>query len=129
MDGDNKTKRGKASKDKGARGERLLSDFLNRHGLNTKRGFVWLNQSDLIDLDGIHVECKFVESLNVRKALAQAIEEAEKRKDGLPAVFWKKSRKEWVTVMRTEDWITLYKLARGNNYDAVRKNFEVHEGE
>lgn len=113
---------------KGKEGELKLMHFLLDHGLNVKRGYVWLNQSDLIGLDGIHIECKNVEKLNVREALAQAIEEAKKKKDGLPAVFWKKSRKEWVTVMRTEDWITLYKLARGN-YDTERENSEIHEGE
>lgn len=112
---------------KGKEGELKLMHFLLDHGLKVKRGYVWLNQSDLIGLDGIHIECKFVESLNVRKALEQAIEESKKKKDGLPAVFWKRSRKEWVTVMRTEDWITLYKLARGN-YDAGTEDFTVHEG-
>lgn len=113
---------------KGKEGELKLMHFLNNHGLNVKRGYVWLNQSDLIGLDGIHVECKAVEALNVRKALQQAIEESKKKKDGLPTVFWKKSRREWVTVMRTEDWITLYKLARGN-YDAGTKDIGIHETE
>ncbi len=107
------------SQRKGKEGELKLMHFLQKLGLNVKRGYVWLNQSDLIGLDGIHIECKNVESLNVRKALDQAVEEAEKKKDGLPAVFWKKSRKEWVTVMRTEDWVILYKLARGK-HDTMR---------
>ena len=113
------------SQRKGKEGELKLMHFLQDLGLNVKRGYVWLNQSDLIGLDGIHIECKFVEALNVRKALDQAISEAKKKKDGLPAVFWKKSRKEWVTVMRTEDWVTLYKLARGN-HDTMRKDQEIH---
>ncbi len=113
------SKKGKASRDKGVRGERLLVHFLKDHGFDVKRGMVWLKQSDVIGLDGIHIECKVNESLNVRKALDQAVEEAEKKKDGLPAVFWKKSRKEWVTVMRTEDWVILYKLARGK-HDTMR---------
>lgn len=114
-------KKGKSAKAKGKRGELLLVHFLEKFGLHTKRGMVWLNQSDVIGLDGIHIEVKNMESLNVRKALDQAIDEAEKKKDGLPAVFWHKSRKGWVTIMRTEDWITLYKLARGN-YDTVRED-------
>lgn len=120
------SKRGKASKDKGRRGESLLVHFLREHGFDTKRGMVWLNQSDVIGMEGIHIEVKFCEALNVRKALDQAIEEAKKKKDGLPTVFWKKSRKEWVTIMRTEDWIVLYKLARGN-YDASTENHGIHE--
>ena len=122
------SKKGKSAKDKGKRGELLLVHFLEKFGIDTKRGMVWLNQSDVIGMEGIHIEVKFVESLNVRKALDQAIEEAKKKKDGLPTVFWKRSRKEWVTVMRAEDWIVLYKLARGN-YDASTENNGIHEGE
>jgi Holliday junction resolvase len=118
----------KASQEKGKRGERMLVHFLRSLGLDTKRGMVFLGQSDLIGLDGIHIECKFVEKLNVRVALAQAIEEAKKKKDGLPAVFWKTSRKEWVTVMRTEDFITIYKLARWR-IDTEGENTELHEGQ
>ena len=108
-------KRGKASKDKGARGERLLSAFLNSFGLHTHRGYVHCGQSDVVDLLGIHCEVKFVERLNVRQAMEQAITEAKKRKDGMPTVFWKVSRKPWLTIMLTEDWVKLYKMARGRS--------------
>lgn len=105
---------GKKEREKGARGERLLKEYLNSFGLTVKRGYTFLKQSDLIDLPGIHVECKFVEKLSIRKAMYQAIDEAAKRKDGMPAVFWKVSREPWLTVMRTEDWVQLYKMARYN---------------
>lgn len=106
-------KAGKAAKAKGARGERLLSAFLNSFGLHTHRGYVHCGQSDLVDLLGIHVECKNVERLNVRQAMEQAIREADKRKDGMPTVFWKVSRRPWLTIMLTEDWVKLYMMARG----------------
>lgn len=115
-------KRGKASKDKGSRGERLLSAFLNSFGLHTHRGYVHCGQSDLVDLLGVHVECKFVERLNVRQAMDQAIKEAEKRKDGMPTVFWKVSRKPWLTIMLTEDWVKLYKMARGKTDGVLQDN-------
>lgn len=108
-------KAGKAAKAKGARGERLLSAFLNSFGLHTHRGYVHCGQSDLVDLLGIHVECKNVERLNVRQAMEQAIREAGKRKDGMPTVFWKVSRKPWLTIMLTEDWVKLYMMARGRS--------------
>lgn len=110
-------KRGKASKDKGARGERMLSAFLNSFGLHTHRGYVHCGQSDLVDLLGIHVECKNVERLNVRAAMEQAIRETGKRKDGMPTVFWKASRKPWLTIMLTEDWVKLYLMARGKTHE------------
>ena len=114
---------GEKERRKGARGERLLRAFLEGCGISAKRGFVWMGQSDLVGIEGIHVECKFVEKLNVRKAMDQAISEAEKRKDGLPTVFWKVSRRPWLTVMRTEDWAKLYLLARGR-YESEREDIE-----
>lgn len=104
---------GKKEREKGARGERLLRDYLNSFGAAVRRGYVFCRESDLVGMEGIHIECKFVERLNVRDAMDQAICEAEKRKDGLPAVFWKKSRKPWLTIMRTDDFMVLYQLARG----------------
>ena len=47
--------------------------------------------------------------MNVENSLG----EAKKRKDGMPTVFWKVSRKPWLTIMLTEDWVKLYKMARG----------------
>lgn len=108
-----KSKKGKASRDKGRRGEILLRDYLNSFGLAVRRGYVFCRESDVVGMQGIHIECKNTEKLNVREAMDQAVREAEKRKDGLPAVFWHKSRKPWLTIMRTEDFMTLYMLARG----------------
>ena len=120
-------KAGRAAKAKGARGERLLSAFLNSFGLHTHRGYVHCGQSDLVDLLGIHVECKNVERLNVRQAMEQAIKEADKRKDGMPTVFWKVSRKPWLTIMLTEDWVKLYLMARGKNHDTMRNDLASHQ--
>ena len=109
---------GKASRDKGARGERLLRDELRDHGFeDVTRGFVWNHTSDLIGLPGIHIEAKFVEKLNIRQALAQAEEESEKRQDGMPTVFSKTSRKPWIVTMNLDDWVKLYKayLREGQN--------------
>ena len=115
-------KRGKASKDKGARGERLLSAFLNSFGLHTHRGYVHCGQSDVVDLLGIHCEVKFVERLNVRQAMEQAITEAKKRKDGMPTVFWKRSRKGIMVCMRFDDWMKLYKMARRKDEGNTERN-------
>ena len=124
------SRKGKASREKGARGERLLVQFLSSLGITAKRGYVFLKQSDLTGIPGIHVECKAVEALNVRKALDQAVAEADKRKDGLPTVFWKKNRKGWVTIMRTEDWAVLYKMALyGGKRDTERADSDVYEDE
>ena len=104
-----KKKRGAASRSKGARGERLLAQKLKGYGFDVHRGFTFHHESDVVGLDGIHCEVKRVEKLNIHKAMAQAVEESEKREDGMPTVFFKRDREEWLVCMRLPDWIKLYK--------------------
>lgn len=73
------------------------------------------HQSDLVGLPFIHPEVKRVEKLNVYEAMAQAICEAGIRKDGLPAVFHRRDRTDWLVTMRLEDWAKLYKFGLDNN--------------
>lgn len=63
-------------------------------------------QADLIGLDGIHVECKAVEKLNVSKAMEQAVNDSKEGE--MPTVFHKKNREGWLVTMRLEDWIKIY---------------------
>lgn len=123
-----KSKQGRASREKGARFERELSKLFNEHGFDTHRGYVQFKQSDVIGLLGIHVEAKASERLNPWAALQQATEEAKKRKDGMPTVFWKRSRKGIMVCMSFDDFMTLYKIARGK-YDAERNDFRAHQEE
>ena len=100
------------SKQKGARGERELSKKLQEFGYITRRsvqynGKAEEGQADLIGLDGIHVEVKRVERLNIYNAIGQAKRDS-KNSDNLPAVFHRKNDCEWLVTMRLEDWIELY---------------------
>ena len=100
---------GKTSQRKGAVGERELAHILRDfYGYEVKRGSVFFHQSDMVGLVGIHPEVKRVEKLNIHAAMEQAKEEAEIRKDGLPTVFHRKNRTEWLVTQRLEDWIDLY---------------------
>jgi len=45
--------------------------------------------------------------LNVYDAMEQAIKDA--KADELPAVFWRKNKKEWLVTMTLSDWIEFYK--------------------
>lgn len=105
-------KRGRASRDKGARAERTLAAQLNEYGFsNVHRGYTFHHESDVVGLEGIHIECKSVERLNIFKAMKQAVEEAEERKDGVPVVFHKRTRTGFLVTMRIQDWIGIYKDA------------------
>ena len=115
-------KAGKAAREKGSRFERELSKLFNEHGFSTHRGYVFHKQSDVVGLLGIHVEAKAQERMNVWDALKQAITESEKRKDGMPTVFWKRSRKGIMVCMRFDDWMKLYTIARGKAKDGKQEN-------
>lgn len=102
-------RRGRAARNKGAVAERELANLLrDMYGYPTHRGKVFYGESDVVGLDGIHIEAKRVERLNIHQAMAQAISEAQKRQDGLPAVFHRRNRGEWLVTMRLTDWIDLY---------------------
>jgi len=97
------------SKRKGKRGELELAKKLQEYGFNTRRGqqYSGLGGDDVVGLEGVHIECKRVERLNVYDAMEQAIKDA--KADELPAVFWRKNKKEWLVTMTLSDWIELYR--------------------
>ena len=102
--------RGKASKRKGANGERELAQVLRGYGYPARRGVQYsgrTGQADVIGLDGIHIECKRVERLNIDSAMEQSVSDA--RSGEIPIVCHRKDRKEWLVTMRLKDWIKLYR--------------------
>ena len=100
---------GKMSQRKGGNGERELAHILrDYYGYDVRRGSVFHKESDMVGLRDIHPEVKRVERLNIHGAMEQAKAEAEKRKDGLPTVFHRRNRTEWLVTMRLEDWVDLY---------------------
>ena len=97
------------SQRKGANGERELAHILrDKYGYEVRRGSVFWGESDMVGLPGIHPEVKRVEKLNIHAAMSQAIEEAEKRQDGIPTVFFRRNGGEWLVCQRLEDWIDLF---------------------
>ena len=100
---------GKASREKGKRGERELSNVLKEHGYKARRGVQYQGGSDspdVIGLPGIHIECKRTEKFRLEDAMQQAKEDCDPF--SLPAVFHRKNGKNWVVVMDLEDWLILY---------------------
>lgn len=97
------------SRAKGARGERELSKVLREWGYDTRRGQQYSGangDADVVGLPNIHIECKWVEKLNLDKAMNQSIDDA---RDGeIPVVMHKKNRKPWLVTMRLDDWMPMY---------------------
>jgi len=99
------------SRAKGANGERELAKKLREYGYDTKRDGQQGNGSagdhpDVVGLDGIHIECKRVEKLNITDALSQSIRDSLENE--IPVVMHRKNHEEWKVTMRLEDWIALY---------------------
>lgn len=116
MTKEERSKMGRRNRNRGARAERELANlFRERYGIECKRGQVFNHQSDLVGLPFIHPEVKRVEKLNVYEAMHQAIVEAGIRQDGLPAVFHRKDRTDWLVTMRLEDWVKFYQFALEND--------------
>ena len=104
------------SREKGKRFERQLAKTLTAYGFLCRRGVQYSGlqgeADDVVGLDGIHIEAKNVETLNVWKAMEQAVRDAND--DEYPTVFHTKNYKGVLVTMRLEDWIELY---RGWNDD------------
>lgn len=97
-------------KQKGKRGELELVKKLKEYGYDCKRSVQYCGangDADVIGLEGIHIECKRVERLNIDDAMLQAIR--DRREGEYPAVFHRKNNHEWLVTMRLNDWIEIYR--------------------
>ena len=105
---------GKASREKGKRGERELANLLKEKGFKARRGVQYQggpDSPDVTGLPGIHVECKRTERFDLEGAMQQARDDCDPF--SLPAVFHRKNGKGWVVVMDLDDWLLLYDNYRG----------------
>lgn len=101
------------SKDKGARGERELSKKLQEYGYDTRRSQQYCGangDADVVGIDGLHIECKRVERLNLTDAMDQAKRDA--REGEMPVVMHRKNREEWKVTLRLDDFMKLWEAYR-----------------
>lgn len=107
---------GRSSQRKGRNAEKELSCLLNKYGFHTEpaQPLNFGKIPDVIGLPGIHIESKRCEVLRLSEWMKQAVNDAEKFKDGLPTVFHRKNREEWLVTMRATDWIKIYKKSIGD---------------
>ena len=110
-------KRGRASRNKGKRGERELAKLLTSRGYPARRGVQFkggINSPDVIceDLNFLHLEAKWVEKLNLYNAYKQAKADAGLEK--VPVVVHKQSRKEILVTMSFFDWVNLIQCVMGD---------------
>lgn len=105
---------GKASRDKGKRGERLWASVCREHGYTDARRAAQYSglegqAADVVGLPGIHIEVKFVEHLNLRDAMDQSLRDARAAGRGdIPIVAHKKSNCRWLVTLDADDFFRLY---------------------
>ena len=100
---------GRASRDKGARGEREWRDVLTAAGYPAERGCQRKGGPDSPDVDcpslsGLHFEVKRVEKLNIYTALGQAMCDAG---DRVPIVAHRRNHSPWLVTLRAGDFFSL----------------------
>ena len=104
------------SKQKGARFERELASRLREYGYEARRTAQYCGNtgdaSDVIGLDGIHIEAKHQEKMYLYDWIEQAKRDA--RADELPAVFHKKNRAEILVTLPFDAFMKLYKKGEQN---------------
>lgn len=103
---------GKASRDKGKRGEREVAKILQEHGYEARRGQQFCGASgdaDVIGVPGLHIEVKRVEALELYKALEQSQRDA--RPGELPTIWHRKNERPWVVILTAEDFLKIWRGA------------------
>jgi Holliday junction resolvase len=93
------------SNQKGKRGEREFAQELNKlfPMVNARRGVQYSgspDSPDVVGLDGIHVEVKRTERLNLESAVNQACRDCG---GNVPVVASRKNRGEWLLTIRLND--------------------------
>lgn len=101
---------GAKSQRKGRKGELEICRIFNACGIPAEPGQAvsYGATPDVTGIPGIHPEIKRCQQLRLTDWMKQAAEDAEKFRDGMPAVFFRRNREPWCVVMKLEDWITLY---------------------
>ena len=118
---------GKSSQAKGAGGERELAALLQQHGYQVERGGseTFGTVPDIVGLSGIHIEVKRVEHLNLQGAMKQAVQDAERFRDGAPTVFHRRNREPWLVTMLLADWLKVYGQGHENEVRTKRNENTV----
>ncbi|QDU82643.1 hypothetical protein Pla110_44040 [Polystyrenella longa] len=93
------------SRAKGKRAELALKNELNViFGTDCRRGQQFCGASgdaDVVGIEGVHIECKHVEALNIFEAMKQA--ERDARSGDTPIVCHTKNHKPWLVTLNLDE--------------------------
>ena len=106
------------SKEKGKRYERELAAQIKAFGYDARRTAQYCGNTgeaaDVIGLNGIHIEAKHQERIQIYDWMSQAINDSAKS-GNKPAVFFRKNHCETLVCMRLNDWMDLYREWEAGN--------------
>ena len=100
---------GAMSRNKGKRGELEIAHILREHGYPARRSVQfngWQGEADVIGVQGLHIEVKRVEKLNLEAAMDQSVRDA--KGDEIPVVFHRKNKRGWMVTLQLDDFIKIY---------------------
>jgi len=114
---------GKASRDKGGRGERELAKKLSDYGIPSERGVQRSGSPDSPDVKTAydymwHIECKRTERLQLWPSLEQC--EEDSGDDQIPVVMHRPNSKPWLAITYLCDFVNL--VHKANMYDKLCKD-------
>ena len=106
---------GRGSQAKGRRGEIELAEYLREHGVPNARPGTALNfgaEPDVVGLEGLHIECKRRERVEIARWYDQSRADAARMKDGKPVVIFRQNRREWMVTLSLDDFLSMVENAQ-----------------
>lgn len=101
---------GRSAQAKGRRAEIELAAYLRQYGFDAAEPGAPLNygtEADIKGIEGLHIECKRHEKLEINKWYEQAAGDAERMQDGRPVVIFRQNRRQWMIVLSLSDFLEL----------------------
>ena len=93
----------KTQRGKGKRGEREVAALVRRDGFAGRRTAQYCGNtgdaSDVVGMDGVHIEVKRCERTEIGKWMAQAVHDCG---DNVPIVFHRRSLEAWLVTLNAE---------------------------
>lgn len=113
------------SRNKGKEGERELAKKLRSYGYDARRGQQYCGikgDADVVGVEGLHIECKRVETIRDEKALQQA--ERDARKGEIPIVMYRRNYEEWKVCLRLDLFIAIWSELSAKQRQNVREKIK-----
>lgn len=110
---------GRSAQAKGRRAEIELAAYLRESGFAAAQPGAPLNygtEPDITGVDGLHIECKRHEKLEINKWYDQSAADAGRMQDGIPVVMFRQSRRPWMIVLSLSDFVEILGGQKNGKY-------------